>query len=89
MANPAFIAFKNGGTVKGSDGKHEYQVSAQGRNGYMKQSGVEVFKSPFGVLRISPVNSKGTVGNCCIEVPSDPETLNKFIKALLEAAKED
>lgn len=75
------VMFPNGGLLTGGAVK-EYQVSAEGRNGYMKQAGVEVFPSPVGVVRLTPINSKGDVGRCCIEIPNDPVVMGQFIEAL-------
>jgi hypothetical protein len=75
------IDFPNKGLLKGTK-VGDYQVSAQGRNGYMKQAGLEVFWSPAGIIRLSPVTSKGLVGNCIVEIPNDPEVIKKVVAAL-------
>lgn len=87
MKNVQAVMFPNGGVVTSGEVK-EYQTSAEGRNGYMKQSGVEVFASPAGVVRLTPINSKGVVGRGCIEIPNDPAVINEFITALQAVSEE-
>ena len=64
-------------------------VSAQGRNGYMKQTGIEVLRSEVGVIRLTPINSKSQPGNCCVELPNDPAVIKQFINALIKINKEE
>lgn len=78
---PKKITFPDKGILKDT-AVPEYQTSAQGRNGYVKQAGLEVFHSPVGVIRLSPITSKGTIANCCVEIPNTPEVVNQVIEAL-------
>lgn len=59
---------------------------SQGRNGSIRTTGVEVFAVPGFEPKISPVNSKGLVGNCYIEI--DHRSIPALIKLLREAAAE-
>lgn len=64
------------------DLKFKEQVYFQGRNGTFKASGV-VVNSMEKHVRLTPLTSKGTVGNAFLEIPKEsiPELL-----ALLTAA---
>lgn len=76
------VEYPDKGIIKDNKVIKDYQTSAQGRNGYIKQAGLQVFHSPMGVIRLSPVTSKGSIANCCIEIPDQPEVINKVIKLL-------
>lgn len=52
-----------------------------GKNGYMITTGVEIFEST-DVIEVSPINSKGKVGICYIQIPK-----NK-IQELIDALKQ-
>ena len=64
--------------------KNKRVVSYQGRNGTGKQIGIEVL--PIGtpnlnqVVTLSPINSKGNVANCMIDIPM--ADIPEFVKAL-------
>lgn len=87
MANPAYIKYPNGGKFTYGPNHTEYQTSAQTRNGYVKQSGIEVFFSPIGVARLTPINSKGAPSNGFIEIPNDPAIIEQVINVLKEISK--
>ena len=58
-------------------------LSALGRNGHIKQSGIEVMNredSHQGHISLSPITSKGDIGRCEIEIPI--EDLQQVIDAL-------
>lgn len=60
-----------------------FECSFLGRNGYSKQSGLNVYDSTRSrghILEISPVTSKGIIGKCRIECPV--QDLPKLIEAL-------
>jgi len=55
-----------------------------GRNGYMKQSGVDIQTAAHDEkVIISPITSRGYVGRCDMEIPY--ENLPSFIGELKEA----
>ena len=54
-------------------------IYAKGRNGRMKCVGIDLFDN-LGVLEISPINSRGIIGNCFIQLPMDK--LDELIQAL-------
>ena len=62
-----------------------------GRNGTSKCRGIEVMHMGEGIherLMVSPINSKGIVGRCNIDLPTDPSLLREVGEYLLELARE-
>ncbi len=58
-------------------------VTFTGRNGTFKCAGVELMECGDRI-QISPLTSKGSVGRCDIDIPT--ENLDEFIAALREVA---
>lgn len=52
-----------------------------GRNGYMKQSGIDILPLSYSQsILIAPITSKGKVGRCDMEIPK--ESIDDLIKML-------
>lgn len=67
------INYKNGKTL-----------TAKGRNGFVKQVGLEIMKAGE-VITLFPVSTRGACNSCMLEIPTDPETLSAVINALNQA----
>ena len=66
--------------------KYSEMVLAQGCNGLMECSGMNVFETSSGTFRIEPLTSRGAIGNCWIDIPKDD--IEKLIRKLKKAIKE-
>lgn len=64
--------------------KYNKTVSYIGRNGFGKQTGIEIQSNqaanPIQVVTLSPINSKGNVARCMIDLPVD--SIPAFVKEL-------
>ncbi len=50
--------------------KFKRQVNFMGRNGFFKSTGLDVLVDrQRKIVTLSPITSKGMIGNCAIEVP--------------------
>lgn len=59
------------------------ESTSQGRNGTMRTTGIELANTGKDVI-ISPINSKGQIGNCYIGIPlEDAHQLFDALKAVL------
>jgi hypothetical protein len=60
--------------------------SYMGRNGSGKCMGVEVFHTPGHFITLQPLNSKDTLGTCCIQIPEShiSEVCNLMEGSLLD-----
>jgi hypothetical protein len=64
-------------------------VNAQGCNGYMKCAGLSILFMRAGLsttdlVELSPLTSKGLIGNCAIQIPIDhlPELIQTLTQLL-------
>jgi hypothetical protein len=53
--------------------KFKRQVSAEGRNGLIKQSGVDILVTIYRgtTVTLTPITSKGSLARCTIEIPAE------------------
>jgi len=67
----------------------ETETFAEGRNGLLKCFGVELLQSYDNRILITPINSKGNVSRCTIQIPESaiPEICNA-LNLLAEKSKE-
>jgi len=63
------------------------RTSFIGRNGFGKQSGIEILPvgipTPEQVITISPITGKGNIANCSLDIPiaDIPEVINALLAA--------
>ena len=55
-------------------------TNCTGRNGYFKQSGIDLLVTSNDSIMLSPITSKGTIGRCDMEIPK--ESIDELIKVL-------
>lgn len=63
-----------------------YGSTAMGRNGRMFCNGLSMWSGKT-LVSVYPITSKGTEGNCCIDIPL--EDIDKVIEALKKMKEED
>lgn len=64
--------------------KYNKQVNFTGRNGYFKQTGLNVVELAHdNKIMLAPLTSKGMIGNCDIQIPKEniPELI-KFLETI-------
>lgn len=69
--------------------KYDRAVNFIGRNGYFKQSGIEVYftgNTNTGKIILQPTTSRGETGRCSVEIPI--ENVNALIGVLDAMANE-
>lgn len=63
------------------------RLHSVGRNGYFVTSGLHISPQPKHVL-LRPINSRGAIGKCSVELPNDPKVLRAIATALADRAFE-
>ena len=61
------------------------KTTSIGRNGILTTTGIEVLQTndpQYGKVAISPITSRGTVGNCMITIPNRKEDIRSLIEML-------
>lgn len=71
-------------------GNPKQNTSYMGRNGIGKQIGIEILPvgppAPEQIITLSPVNSKGNIANCSIDIPV--ADIPEFVEQLHNAYKQ-
>lgn len=67
--------------------KTDRVLVAKGRNGTIKQVGLEIIEIGE-IIALYPISTRGRCDSCRLEIPNDPETLKAVIEVLTQALNE-
>lgn len=68
------------------DGFRDGRCVSTGRNGSLQTTGIEVYEIQGVGVALTPITSRGTRGNCRIEIAYERKTLEQVAQALLDVA---
>ena len=72
-----------------SDKQESCNLTYVGRNGTGKCAGLEILHLDYvGRIQLSPLNSKGNIANCSIDIPDDPAVVKEICDHLSAAVKQ-